>query len=121
MTDLSLKLAFRNTVAVMAGLLAIVALSTIADGALQSKGIFPAAGQPLPVSLMLIALLYRLLFNAAGGWVTARLALEPRMRSVWILTGIVFASTWVSPASAATDARVMVMGQRWPVSTCAAM
>ena len=37
------------------------------------------------------------------------------------MTGIAFASRSGCAASAATDARVMVIGQRCPVSTCVAI
>lgn len=78
----------RNTGAVLAGLFLVILLSTAADAFMHSKGVFPAPGQPMATQLWLIAILYRALFTFAAGWVTARLALEPRMRSVYILAGI---------------------------------
>lgn len=78
----------RNTGAVLAGLFLVILLSGGTDALLHSKGIFPAPGQPVAAALWVIAILYRFIFTFAAGWVTARLALEPRMRSVYILSGV---------------------------------
>lgn len=79
----------KSIVAVIAGVGANL-LAIPVDVALQSAGVFPAAGDG-PYAL---ALAYRLAFAFLGGWVTARLAPSSPVKHGWILgiVGVVFAS-----------------------------
>lgn len=79
----------RSSVAVVAGVGANM-LAIPVDVALQSAGVFPAAGEGPYV----LALAYRVAFAALGGWITARLAPSSPMKHGWILgvVGVVFAS-----------------------------
>jgi hypothetical protein len=63
-------------------------LSTAADALLYGTGVFPPMGQPMAVGLWILATAYRFAFTFLGGSLTARLAREPRMRRVWVATGI---------------------------------
>jgi hypothetical protein len=78
----------RSAGAVLAGLVTVVVLSTATDAVLHATGVFPPMGRPMAGGLWVLATAYRFVFTFLGGWVTARLAPEPRMRAVWILTGI---------------------------------
>ena len=61
--------------AVLAGMIFIVATHTITDKILESAGIFPPPEQGLHVTWMLVtALVYRVLFQVAGSFITASLA-----------------------------------------------
>ena len=61
--------------AVLAGMIFIVATHTITDKILESTGIFPPPEQGLHVTWMLVtALVYRVLFQVAGSFITALLA-----------------------------------------------
>ena len=61
--------------AVLAGMIFIVATHTITDKILESAGIFPPPEQGLHVTWMLVtALVYRVLFQVAGSFITALLA-----------------------------------------------
>jgi len=86
----------RSALAVFAGLVANVILSTAMDLALVAAGVFPPLadfGRPelFSDSLLLLALVYRTVFGVFGCWLTARLA--PRRPLVHSLTlgGIGFA------------------------------
>ena len=70
----------RRIGAVLAGLVAIVVLSTATDLALHASGIFPPFGQPMSSALFALALAYRVVYGVGGGWLTARLA---PVRPMW--------------------------------------
>ncbi len=75
----------RSIWAVVAGLLAIVILSTATDFVLHSTGVFPPPGEPMPAGLWLLATAYRIVFSVLGCWITARLAPNRPMRHALIL------------------------------------
>lgn len=64
----------RRIGAVLAGLLAVVLLSTATDALLHATGVFPPLGQPMSDGLYLLALAYRIVYGVVGGYVAARLA-----------------------------------------------
>jgi hypothetical protein len=64
----------RSIGAVLAGVLAIIALSIGTDMLMNATGVFPALGQPMNDGLLLIAILYRTVYGAAGSYLAARLA-----------------------------------------------
>ncbi len=78
----------RVTLAVFAGLVAVVALSTAVDAVLHATHVLPAMGQPMSASLWWLAIGYRAVFTFAGGWVAGRLAPLPPMRAAGILTAL---------------------------------
>ena len=79
----------RSTLAVLAGLVAIVGLSLGADQVFHAVGIYPPWGVEMKEnSLFVLALSYRLVFQVFGCWLTARLAPHSPMRHVAIGAGI---------------------------------
>ncbi|HUG12298.1 MAG TPA: hypothetical protein VMM36_14870 [Opitutaceae bacterium] len=83
--------------AVTAGVLFIIAVTTIVDLALHAAGIFPSAKEPLTDTLALVASAYRLVIGIAGGWLAARLAPDRPMRHAIILgfVGVVLGTAGV--------------------------
>lgn len=72
--------------AVFAGFLAVVILSTGTDFILESVGIFPSPTGGLFITWMLVvALIYRCIYTLVGGFVTAALAPQNKMKHVVIL------------------------------------
>ena len=81
----------RSIWAVVAGFLTVVILSTVVDQIFHMLDVYPPWGQPMPeASDNALALSYRVLITAFGGWVTARLAPRNPMKHAWILGGIGF-------------------------------
>lgn len=64
----------RSVGAVLAGVLAIILLSTATDVVLHATGVFPPWGQPMSDALFLLATAYRTIYAVAGSYITARLA-----------------------------------------------
>jgi hypothetical protein len=76
----------RSVLAVIAGFLVVVVLSTATDAVLHATKIYPPESEgfhdPL---LILLAVAYRSVFTLLGGWVTARLAPDTPLRHAFIL------------------------------------
>ena len=70
----------RQVGAVLAGLLAIFAITTVTDIAMHATGIFPPWGQPMSSALFLVALAYRIVYGVLGCYIAARLAPDHPMR-----------------------------------------
>jgi hypothetical protein len=70
----------RHIGAVLAGLLAIFAITTVTDIAMHATGIFPPWGQPMSSALFLVALAYRIVYGVLGCYIAARLAPDRPMR-----------------------------------------
>lgn len=80
---------WRSVGAVVAGLVAVVALSTAVDTVLHAAGVYPPPGQRMDDPwLNLLALSYRLVITVFGCWLAARLAPGRPMRHALILGGI---------------------------------
>ena len=71
--------------AVVAGVLVIIAVTTLVDIVLHVTGIFPPMNQPINDALALLATSYRIVISIGGAWVTARLAPEKPMKHAIIL------------------------------------
>ena len=80
--------ALRRIGAVLAGLLAVVLLSTATDAVLHATGVFPPAGQPMADALFLMATAYRVVYGVAGGYIAARLAPDRPMTHALALGGV---------------------------------
>ncbi len=81
-----MKKFFKSFWAVVAGILTIVALSIATDALLESIGFFPSPTQGLfATHLLVIALFYRTVYAAIGGYITARLAPSKPLKHVTIL------------------------------------
>ena len=88
----------RSAGAVLAGLVAIVVLSTAADAVLHATGVYPPFPEIMADGLFLLATAYRIVFSVAGSWLTARLVPRSPMRHALVLGGI---GTALSVAGAA--------------------
>ena len=64
----------RRVVAVLAGLILVIIITTATDLLMHATGIFPPIGQAMADSLFLLAVAYRTIYGIAGGYLTARLA-----------------------------------------------
>ena len=96
--------------AILAGVIFIVVTHTATDFVLESLGIFPKRNEGFNNTWMVVtATLYRSVYTVGGGYVTALLAPEPRMRYVLILgiTGLVIGSL------AAVATIPMKLGPAW--------
>jgi hypothetical protein len=101
----------RSVAAVVAGLLAIVILSTATDMVLHATGVYPPAGQPMDDALFLLATAYRIVYGVAGCYIAARLAPDRPMQHALVL-GVV--GVVVSIAGAvATWNRGPAFGPKW--------
>jgi len=75
----------RRVGAVLAGLLLVIITSTATDALMHGTGIFPPLGWPMPDSLFVLALAYRIVYSVAGGYLTARLAPDqPVKHALWL-------------------------------------
>lgn len=72
--------ALRSVGAVLAGLVSTFVITTAVDLALHASGVFPPHGQRMADALFVLALAYRIPFNAAGCYIAARLAPARPMR-----------------------------------------
>jgi hypothetical protein len=71
--------------AILAGIVFIVVTHTATDFVLESLGILPKPSEGLHDTwLAVLATVYRSIYSIGGGYVTAALAPEPRMRYVLI-------------------------------------
>jgi len=76
---------WRSTGAVVAGFVAIVALSLGTDEVLHVLKVYPPWGQPMAGGLFALATAYRIVYTVAGGYITARLAPHAPVRHALIL------------------------------------
>ena len=76
----------KSIIAVVAGFLTVVVLSTGTDYVLQHVSVFPPISQGAYATWMLaVALLYRTVYTILGGYMTASLAPQNAMKHVWVL------------------------------------
>lgn len=78
----------RSIGAVVAGVVAVVVVTTLVDVVLHLLGVFPSGEQPLRDGLALLASSYRLVIGIAAAWLTARLAPGRPMRHALVLGGV---------------------------------
>ena len=101
----------RRVGAVLAGLLLVIITSTATDALMHGTGIFPPLGWPMPDSLFVLALAYRIVYSVAGGYLTARLAPDqPIKHALWLgIIGLVLGLA----GAAATWNRGSEFGPKW--------
>lgn len=76
----------RSAAAIFLGFAAVVVLSLGTDQLLHVLQVYPPWGQPMnDTGLLLLALAYRMVYTAAGGYIAARLAPSAPMRHAVIL------------------------------------
>ena len=78
----------KNFLAVLAGLVFTVALSTGLDVVMHSTGVFPEEVSGMTSGDWIVAISYRLVAAIGGGWITARLAPARPMLLAVVLGGI---------------------------------
>ena len=101
----------RSIGAVLAGLVAIFAVTTATDVVLHATGVFPPWSQPMSDGLFLLATAYRIVYGVAGSYLTARLAPDRPMRHALAL-GIVGLAVSIAGA-VATWNRGPEVGPKW--------
>jgi hypothetical protein len=82
------KLILQRVGAVLAGLLAILVLTTAVDIALHAIGVYPRWTEPIGNGLSALATAYRIVISVAGCYIAARLAPDAPMRHALVLGGI---------------------------------
>jgi hypothetical protein len=77
----------KSILAVVAGFLTVVVLSSVTDVVMEKAGVFPPPTNPeLYVTWMwVVALFYRTIYTILGGYITAYLAPQSVMKHVWTL------------------------------------
>lgn len=100
----------RSALAILAGMVTVVALSMGADEAMYAAGVFPPRTQPMQApELFALALAYRCAFGVAGSWVAARLSPAHPMRHAMIVGAIGLALS----VAGALATRNMDLGPAW--------
>jgi hypothetical protein len=80
MSEAPQKSTGRSILAVVAGFLVVVVLSTATDAVLHAARVFPPLGQSMSNGLFALATAYRTLYGILGSYVTARLAPNQPMK-----------------------------------------
>jgi hypothetical protein len=75
----------RSVLAVLAGVVFIIVVTTIVDIVLHQLDVYPPWGEPMDDRLALLATVYRVLISIVGAWLTARLApANPLRHALWL-------------------------------------
>ena len=75
----------QSIIAVVAGLVFIIVVTTVVDIVLHKTGVYPPLNQPINDTLSALATAYRIVISIAGAWLTARLAPDKPMKHALIL------------------------------------
>jgi hypothetical protein len=75
----------KSILAVAAGVVFIVVVTTLVDFVLHAAGVYPPWAQPIGNRLAVLATSYRIVISVAGAWLTARLAPRDPMKHAMIL------------------------------------
>ena len=78
----------KSALALFAGLVVVILLTTIADVVMHASGAFPTAGTSMTTVDWMISTAYRIVISIFGCWVAARLAPKRPMRHALILGAI---------------------------------
>jgi hypothetical protein len=85
----------RLILAIIAGMVIITILSVGTDTILEATGIFPPLGEPLfDTNLLLLATVYRFIYQVVGSYISARIAKERASAAAWTM-GIIGAVMWL--------------------------
>jgi hypothetical protein len=101
----------RSIGAVLAGMVAIIALSLATDSILHFAGWLPPAGEPLSDRALLLATVYRTAFAVLGSFVAARLAPARPMAHALALGAV--GAVLAAVGMAATWDRGPELGSHW--------
>ncbi len=80
--------ALRSIGAVLVGFFATALLSVGTDAVMHATGVFPPYPARMPDAMFVLPGIYRAIFTAVGGYVTARLAPDHPMRHAGALAGL---------------------------------
>lgn len=113
--------------AVIAGFLAVFILSIATDAALEAAGMLAL---PMTTGSLILALAYRSAFSIIGGWITAKIAPEIKIKRVRVLAilgtigGIIgvfagwnLSDHWYPIALAVTAYPLVMLGGKWGIKT----
>lgn len=102
----------RSVLAVLAGLISVIVLSSAADVALSAAGVLPPLNDPgaYATAHWLLAIAYRSVIVVAGCWLAARLAPSRPMRHALILGAIGFVLALIGLAA---STQIEGMGPLW--------
>ena len=75
----------RSILAVVAGVLFVIVVTTLVDIVLHVAGVFPPMKQPINDQLALLATAYRIVISVGGAWITARLAPNHPLKHAMVL------------------------------------
>ena len=75
----------KSVLAVLAGVVFVIVVTTIVDIALHLAGVYPPMDQPMNDWHALMATAYRIVIGIAGAWFTARLAPDKPMKHAMAL------------------------------------
>jgi hypothetical protein len=75
----------KSILAVAAGVVVIIVVTTLVDIVLHKTGVFPPLDQPINDNLALLATAYRIVISIGGAWLTARLAPDKPMKHALVL------------------------------------
>ena len=75
----------QSIIAVVAGLVFIIVVTTVVDIVLHKMGVYPPLDHPINDTLSALATAYRIVISIAGAWLTARLAPDKPMKHALIL------------------------------------
>lgn len=78
----------RSILAVLAGFIAVVALSTFTDLILHATGVFPPMYQAMSDPLWVLAAAYRFVYGMIGGYIAAKLAPDHPINHSLMLGGL---------------------------------
>ena len=78
----------RSVLAVVAGLIVIIVVSTLVDVLLHAVGVYPPWNVPIDDKLAALATFYRVVISIGGAYLTAWLAPEKPMRHALILGAV---------------------------------
>lgn len=101
-----MKEILKSIVAILAGFLAVVILSTLTDFILESLGVLPN-GDLFDTNLLLLALFYRTVYTILGGHITASFAPNKRTLHALVL-GLIGTLIGIMAAITITD-----LGPAW--------
>lgn len=99
----------KSILAVSAGVVVIIVVTTLVDIVLHKTGVFPPMDQPINDNLALLATAYRIIISIGGAWLTARLAPDKPMKHALAL-GVVGAVLAFAGAVATWNSG---LGPRW--------
>lgn len=75
----------RSIGAIVAGVLVIIAVTSLVDLVLHAIGFYPPVGVPMDDRMSLVATAYRIVISVAGAYLTARLAPQRPMKHAVVL------------------------------------